>query len=70
MGQTDVQVGKVSGQENVKDISSGNEKVKNYRGVTWSIGRTEVLLAIVIQALAAITLELHSVYLTARSPTI
>ena len=61
---------KVFGHQNVKDISGGTEKVENHRGVAWSIGQTEVLLTIVMQALAAITTELHAAYFTSRSPTI
>jgi hypothetical protein len=58
----------VFGHQNVKD-SVGTEKVQDHHGVACSIGQTG-LLAIVIYTLAAITLELHSMYFTPRSPTI
>lgn len=64
MWQTDAQ----GGYQNVKDNSSTG-KVQNHLGITWSIGQTEGLLAVVMQALDAITLELHSRYFTPRSPT-
>lgn len=62
MWQIDVLEDKVFGHQNVKD-SGGTEKVQNHREVAWSIGQTEGLLAIVKQALATITLQLHSTYL-------